>query len=189
LSALPANAVIGSATVELYRYGGEASNAMPIALYRVTRDWVEGTGVDFNPPPGYLADGATWNRASPATPWTTAGGDFDPTIVGQITLPASQVTGWVQLDATAAVRAWVSGSQPNHGLLLRPLDGQYTYHYYYSRNCGTASLRPRLVVTYTVGGTATPTATVSPTRTPTASPTATSTPLLKTYLPLVLKGS
>jgi len=153
LASLPTNATIQSAVVELYRYDGDAQSAMPISLYRVTRAWVEGTGADLYPPPGYVADGATWNRAGPATAWTTAGGDFDPTALSQITLPASTGNGWVRLDATAAIRAWVTGSQPNHGLLLRPLGGQYTYHYYHSRNFGTASLRPRLVVTYTVGGT------------------------------------
>ena len=153
LAALPANAVIRSATVELYRYEGDAQSAMPIALYRVTRGWVEGTGADLYPPPGYVADGATWNLAGPAAAWTTPGCDFDAAIVGQITLPMGITNGWVRLDATAAVRAWVGGGQPNYGLLLRPLGGQYTYHYYRSRNTGAASLRPRLVVTYTVGAT------------------------------------
>jgi hypothetical protein len=178
VSALPAHAVIGSATVELYRYGGAAQNAMPLALHWVTRDWIEGTGVAFDPPPGYSADGATWNQAGPGAAWMTAGGDFDATIVGQTTLPAGSGAGWVQLDATVAVRAWVTGGQPNHGLLLRPLDGQYTYHYFHSRNAGTASLRPRLIVRYTVGGT--------PTATPTATPTPTAT-ARRVYLPLVLR--
>ena len=39
------------------------------------------------------------------------------------------------------------------------MSGEYTYHYYYSRNYPTANLRPRLIVTYTVGTAATPTPT------------------------------
>jgi hypothetical protein len=60
--------------------------------------------------------------------------------------------GWVRLDATAAVQAWAQGDAPNHGLLLRPLSGEYTYHYYQSCQAATPTLRPRLVVTYTSGG-------------------------------------
>ena len=163
LSALPGDAIIVSATVELYRYDGSAENAMQIALYRLTRDWAEGTGWDFWPDPSYVPDGATWTLASPGTAWTTPGGDFDTTIVGQITLPAGMGNGWVSLDATAAVRAWVEDGLPNYGLLLRPLNGDYTYHYYYSRNHSILNLHPRLVVTYAVWSTTTPTPTASAT--------------------------
>ncbi|MBL7184267.1 MAG: DNRLRE domain-containing protein [Anaerolineae bacterium] len=167
-AALSGDVTIISATVELYRYDGSAENAMQIALYRVMRDWTEGTGQDFWPDPSYVPDGATWTLASPGTAWTTPGGDFDAAIVGQITLPVGMGNGWVSLDATAAVRAWIEAGLPNYGLLLRPLNGDYTYHYHYSRNHDTPNLRPRLVVTYTVGGTATPTPT--PTATPTNPP-------------------
>jgi len=159
ISTLPGDASISGATVELYRYDGSAENAMPIALYRLTRDWAEGTGNDFWPDLSYIPDGATWTLSSPGTAWTTPGGDFDVTVVGQITLPAGMGNGWVSLDATAAARAWVEGGMPNYGLLLRPQSGAYTYHYYYSRNHGAPNQRPRLVVTYTVGGTVTPTPT------------------------------
>jgi hypothetical protein len=209
ISALPGDAAISSATVEIYRWGGGAENAMQVALYRVTRGWVEGTGHEFSPDPSYVPDGATWTLASPGTAWTTPGGDFDLTIVDQTTLPTDMANGWVSLDATAAVRAWVEGGLPNYGLLLRPLNGEYTAHYYYSRNYGTPNLRPRLVVNYTVGVvTATPTATSPPpTSTPTRTPTTTGAPPTSTptrtptptqtgappayhfvYLPLIMKA-
>ncbi|MBN1485516.1 MAG: DNRLRE domain-containing protein, partial [Chloroflexia bacterium] len=66
-------------------------------------------------------------------------------------LPAGLGNGWIRLDATAVVQQWVSGAAPNDGLLLRPSGGEYTYHYYHSREAATPTLRPRLVVTYTVG--------------------------------------
>jgi hypothetical protein len=155
LAALPAGARIASARVELYRYGGDAGGPMTVALYRVTRGWVEGTGWDYWPAPSYIPDGATWTLAAPGVAWTTAGGDFDRTsdyghgangILDQLTLPQTQGVGWISLDATAAVRAWVEEGQPNYGLLLRGLDGEYTYHYFHSREQGTAGLRPRLVI-------------------------------------------
>jgi hypothetical protein len=77
--------------------------------------------------------------------------------VGQTTLPAGTGNGWVHLDATPAVQAWVAAEMANnHGLLLRPQSGDYTYHYYHSREHSAPVLRPRLVVTYTVGGPAPP---------------------------------
>nr|MBC8447057.1 DNRLRE domain-containing protein [Chloroflexota bacterium] len=179
LSALPPDIMVSSASLELYRFDGSAENAMELTLQRLTGAWAEGSGSDFWPGPGYVPDGATWTLASPGTAWTTPGGDFDSTIVGQITLPAGMGNGWMPLDATAAVRAWIEQGGPNRGLLLRPRSGDYTYHYFYSRNHNMASLRPRLVVTYTVGGLATPTPTStgepSPTPTPTATPTSTPT--------------
>jgi hypothetical protein len=159
----------------------------------VTRGWTEGTGWEFWPDTSYVPDGATWTLASPGNAWTTPGGDFDATVVGQITLPAGTGNGWVSLDATATVRAWIEQGVPNYGLLLRPLSGDYTYHYYYSRNYSTPNLRPRLVVTYTVGVvTATPTATsIPPTSTPTKTPTPARTGAPPTYgfvyLPLIMK--
>jgi len=146
LSALPGGITINAATAELYRYGGDVENDMSIALHRVTREWTEGTG-DFTPSPG----GATWLTATTGVAWTTPGGDYDATVVDQTTLPAAMGNGWVRLGATAAVRTWVEDGQPNYGLLLRPLSGDYTYHYYHSREAVTPALRPRLVVTFTSG--------------------------------------
>jgi hypothetical protein len=167
--------------VELYRYDGGAESAMPIALHRLTRRWTEGTGWNLWPGSGYVPDGATWILAGPGTPWTTPGGDYDTAVVGQTTLPAAMENGWVSIDATAAVRAWVEGGAPNHGLLLRAQSGDFTYHYYHSRDHAAPNLRPRLVIHYTTGGAATPTATPTATSTPSGAPSA------WVYLPLILK--
>jgi hypothetical protein len=181
LAALPSAITINSARVELYRFDGGAENAMQLALHRVTRSWTEGSGFDLWPDPSYVPDGATWTHAGPGTAWTTPGGDFDSSIVGQTTLPVGIGTEWVQLDASAAVRAWVAGSAPNHGLLLRAASGEYTYHYYYSREHGDPDLRPRLVVNYSVG-------VVSPTDTPAPRVTLTPGTGHVVYLPIFLKG-
>ncbi len=84
--------------------------------------------------------------------WTTPGGDYDATTLDQKTLPSTTGATWVRLDATAAVQAWVGGSTPNYGLLLRPQSGEWSVHYYHSREAVTSTLRPRLLVTYTTGG-------------------------------------
>lgn len=162
ISAVPANATVNTASVELYRYEPGPENDMQVALYLLTREWTEGTGFEIDPGSGYIPDGATWNLASTGTNWTTPGGDYDPTtdyghgpngVLDQIALPTTLENGWVSLDATAAVRAWVEQGVPNYGLLLRPLSGDYTYHYFHSAEQHTTpNLRPRLVVNYTIDG-------------------------------------
>ncbi len=199
LSSLPADISVISATLELYRYDGDAASAMEVALYRVTRDWTEGTGWDVWPDPSYAPDGATWLNAGPGVPWDVAGGDYDTStdygngpngIIAQTTLLSEQGNGWIRLNATAAVRAWIEGGAPNYGVLLRPQSGEYTYHYYCSRDYETPNLRPRLIVIYTVGGAVTPTPTgpVQPSATPT--PTSADTPIVKPWLhlPIILKS-
>jgi hypothetical protein len=164
ISSLPADARVSAASVELYRYDAGPDADMQAALYLLTSEWTEGSGHLLPPGEGYVPDGATWNIASPGTNWTTPGGDYDTTtnfgngpngIVDQIALPTTLEDGWVSLDATAAVRAWVEQGVSNYGLLLRPLSGDYTYHYFHSADAefhDPPNLRPRLVVTYTVGG-------------------------------------
>ncbi|MCG2768868.1 MAG: DNRLRE domain-containing protein, partial [Anaerolineae bacterium] len=197
LSSLPTDISVVSATLELYRYEGEAEDAMPVALYRVTREWTEGTGFDVEPNPTYIPDGATWQNASPGVPWDAPGGDYDTStdyghgpngIISQTTLPVEQGNGRIRLDATAAVRAWIEEGVPNYGVLLRPLSGEYTYHYYCSRQYETSNLRPRLIVTYAVDGatTSTPTSPVQPSVTPTFADTPIVEPWL--HLPIILKS-
>lgn len=159
IAALPAGIEVESARVELYHFHepGGSGEAMDVALHLVTREWTEGTGYSFGGSP----DGATWNAASPGTSWTSPGGDYDSSadyghgangIIGAASLPAGPWEGWVALDATAAVRAWVEDGTPNRGVLVRPLGGDYTYNYYRSREYGTAARRPRLVVEYRAAG-------------------------------------
>jgi hypothetical protein len=180
LSALPTGITISSAEVELYCFDGNAENEMDLALYGVTRNWTEGTGIDLWPDASYVPDGATWSLAGPDTAWTTPGGDLTTSSVCRVTLPAGMGNGWVTLDATAAVRAWVERGVPNRGLAVRPESGDYTYHYYYSREHSAPDLRPRLVVNYTVG-------VVTPTHTPTIVPALTPGTAHRVYLPVILK--
>ena len=199
LSALSSEATVQSAVLELYRSDGDSASEMTIAAFRVTGPWVEGTGWGLDPP--FSGDGVTWQSASPGVPWSSPGGEHDTStdyghgangIAGQVQLPSGLSNGWVRLDITPLVAAWSSGRVMNHGLLIRPLRGDYTYHYFDSRNHGTAANRPKLTIKYTVG-------TVSPTATPTelertAIPTVTRTatrartPLapVDVHLPLVL---
>ncbi len=151
LSSLPANVSVESATIELYRYDGDAASEMEVALYRVTEDWTEGTGSDLWPAADYVPNGATWNEAAPGAAWSEPGGNYDAAVVARATLPLGMNNDWISLNATAAARSWIEQDAPNYGVLLRPESGDYTYHYYASSEYATPEQRPRLTIVYTVG--------------------------------------
>lgn len=99
---------IVSAQVAFYVWA--QSNYQPnqyLELYRVTRDWAEGS--------------VTWNNASTGVAWTTPGGDHAER-VGRI-LQLSGSANWDHVfyppvDVTMLVQKWAAGTVPNHGLLL-----------------------------------------------------------------------
>jgi len=151
---------IEGATLQLWRYDGDAENDQLVMLYRLTRDWVEGTGENFWPGAGYVPDGATWNNATTYEAWSRAGGEIDLSsdygdpyvgVVGRTWIDQSVTTGLVSIDATGAVRDWVENDVPNYGMALTPNSGRTTYHYFRSGNWTVPAQRPRLVVTYTLG--------------------------------------
>jgi hypothetical protein len=158
LAEIPAGVRIRRAQLELYRFDEEeGENPMRVAVYVMTSDWTEGSNSNFWPEAGAMPDGATWEEAAPGIPWEMAGGDFDfgtdyghgdNGIVDEVRLSTSVEDGWVVFDVTKAVRAWVEGGVPNHGLMIRPLDGLHTYHYFHSDDAGDPALRPRLVVVH-----------------------------------------
>ncbi|MEU8040369.1 family 16 glycosylhydrolase [Streptosporangium sp. NPDC049078] len=94
------------------------------------------------------------------------------------------------LDSSSAVtkgyNAWdVSSAVTGNGAVTFAVrqSTRNTRTYWASADNSNAAIRPRLVVTYTTGGTATPTPTAKPTATPTVkptvTPTATATPTVK----------
>ncbi|MCX6030273.1 MAG: DNRLRE domain-containing protein [Chloroflexi bacterium] len=149
LAALPANAIVTRATLQLYQIVNltQAADAAPLAYNiwadAITAAWGETT--------------VTWNTK----PASSNQGD-----------PATGVTGypgWTDFDVTHIVQWWPGHA--NNGLLLRG-DGATTGLYgFYSRSNTTG---PRMTVEYTLP-TATPTATATRTPTRTSTHTATAT--------------
>ncbi len=101
---------------------------------RVTRDWDEAS--------------ADFNNASTGTPWTTVGGDFDPTPIDTTAIPIGTL-GWYEWDVTTQVQAWLDGTQPNYGFYL-DWDSVSAGFWvgFASREYATSSQRPELVITY-----------------------------------------
>ena len=79
--------------------------------------------------------------------------EFEPEIAAEFVV-GSSFAGWAIWDVTAIARSWASGTIPNRGLLLKLSEDQEGYGvsgpYFPSASFATPSLRPRLVVVYTV---------------------------------------
>ena len=159
LSTLPPGAQVQSATLSLFALGSATPfPTIEIELYQLLTHW---TDVQV-----------TWNSRQPGQSWdgpgcTGAGTDR----VGAAVSKQSILGGnrWHDFDATAAVRAWVSGEAINEGLLLAPSAvSAWTAYTFRSANWHDATQRPKLTVTYGVE-TTTPSAT-APIATATSSP-------------------
>lgn len=130
LSAVPRNAKIANATVYLFLESSCAirGKSYPVYTYPVTAPWDE-TGV-------------TWNNQPPTG-----------SIVNTITI-GGQDWNYHGSDVTSLVQKWVSGAQPNYGVMFRSLEysGNETASLsFFTREVPDATYRPYLAITY-VGG-------------------------------------
>ncbi|MFH1928566.1 MAG: DNRLRE domain-containing protein [Chloroflexota bacterium] len=147
-SALPPDAIIDSATIQLYLSIVEPGSTLPIqaGAFFVTSSWNEGT--------------VTWNTR----PSSENIGTGTQIVSGG---------GWHNWNATSFATAWQADPAHNYGVELRgPLSVALYCVRFVSREGGGNG--PRLIVNYHMP-TATPTPT-RPTATPTRSPTNTPTP-------------
>lgn len=159
LETIPPNAVVLSATLQLYNTVDSSGFERRIELFQVLRPWDEGTQID-SPITAPGEHGATGNNAfeygpgGPAdVPWSAPGmaapADFDATVLSAA--PVAEL-GWVSWDVTALVQRWTRGEVPNHGLTLRDITGYQNGNpdgrAFVSSQGANQSRRPRLVVTY-----------------------------------------
>ena len=151
LSSLPANAVIDSATLEMYLIG-TVGPTVNVAVYYVTSSWSEST--------------VTWNT-NPTVDTPALSFSLNST-----------VNEYKSRDITSYAQAWYSTPAQNHGILLKG-PTNITYSRTFESQDHNENI-PRLVVNYhipTATPTQTPTTVAPPTDTPTAEgPTSTFTP-------------
>ncbi|MEK6988046.1 MAG: DNRLRE domain-containing protein, partial [Candidatus Thermoplasmatota archaeon] len=131
LTALPANAFIDGATLQLYENSG-VGNSFTADLHYLTTAWNEAT--------------VTWNA-----PWTSAGGDFSGYVATQA--PLTNTAGWVSWNVTQLVDLWYRGRLANDGVILTmPSQGVGSQKSFYTSDWTTASQRPQLTINYRVFG-------------------------------------
>jgi len=165
-SAIPRSATVLGASIELYylsRYDWD-SKYRSIEFYPVTAAWSESTATWDTRPQASEAEAGSVRLYSGST-------ENDPGLFG-----------WKSAVLDPAVaQGWVSGSLPNHGLLLRDDESEeedvHTLRGFGTKE-GGSTYAAKLIVEYTTNPpTATPTrgpsSTPRPTATRTASPTAT----------------
>jgi len=142
LSALPANAHIVSAQLQLYQKSGMGKNL--INIYRVSQDWLEGSQSGSG-----TADGATWKTYDGTNNWLKAGGDYNNTLMASALVDGA-VTGIQSWEIAPLVQGWLNGSYANKGMLLKAMattTSQLAVTFA-GREDSIPSYRPTLVVNY-----------------------------------------
>ena len=116
------------------------NTARTYAVHRVIQSWSEGNSS--------TSSGATWKNRTATQTWTTLGGDF--AAAATATAPTGTKNGAkVQWDVTVDVAAFLAGTAPNYGWLVKDAsEGSGREFRFASRENGVVSSRPQLVLTY-----------------------------------------
>jgi len=153
-SALPAGAVISAAVLSLYKWLGSVGRTY--WAYELTQT-------------GWVELEATWNIYKALTNWAAAGGDYTTTDGASQTAPASN--NWMDFNVLALVQHFQSAhAEVAHFLVKDGTENSVGGEDIYIRSSNYTtdlSLRPKLVVTYTV---AAPSPSISPSISPSVSP-------------------
>ena len=138
VSSIPVGATIVSADLILTKLSGNTD--IDISALRVTSDWDEGTQCGSS-------GAASWKDRQSTTPWTTTGGDYDPTVIDTLNIGANGPYAW---NVASLVQDWVDGTYTNFGFMLKvePESGGDRDQAFASRDNPIAGHRPRLVVSY-----------------------------------------
>ena len=99
LTAIPKDAEVIEGDVHIWKNDG---SARIVQLYRLTRT---------------STSGRTWNTYDGSNPWTTPGGDIGSSADASTTTTVT--SGWNHWYARKLVQAWVEGTVPNYGALLK----------------------------------------------------------------------
>lgn len=143
LSGIPSGSTIDDVDIELYREGGFSSGGAVHFARNCLRD--------------VLVSQLTGTVARTGTPWTTVGALSDGNDRGASnigTMSVDNTNGYKVLSGAGLidlVQDWVDGVVNNYGILIFPDTADDVYSTF-TQSEGTDGQRPRLVVTYTVGG-------------------------------------
>ena len=157
ISGLPDDAVISSTVLSFYLEAENSANIRTQRVFRLKREWVEGTRDEAEDNP---ATGATWQRYDTTNSWQTAGGfganDCEQTDIGSVSLSASESVGWKDISITATSKTDLDYGLENAGNATGWLIKKDTEigdrHNFTSSDGATAANRPKLVVNYTLPG-------------------------------------
>ena len=134
--ALPSGSAIVSATLALY--ADSSTNQFPLTggVFQVLRPWV--------------ANEATWNRASAAAAWQVAGaqGAADRSSPAAASTEVNGVGRWFTWDVTSLVTTWQQTPAANLGLLMEASGQAQVQYNLASPLWGVPSQRHKLTIVY-----------------------------------------
>jgi hypothetical protein len=151
--ALPAEAVIDTAKLELHMNSSSDPFPRLIRVHRVLADWGEGASASAGGggAPAQPGD-ATWlHRFYPTSFWSSPGGDFIAGPSDTLTVAGEGDYVWTSEALADDVRGWVSQATGSFGwVLLGDEMVSNTARRFESRESATSSFRPRLVLHYSI---------------------------------------
>lgn len=148
----PLDVAVAQATLKLYVIGSTNYNPLWAYAYGVNRPWD--------------ANEATWVQATASDAWLRSGCDAVPEDRSGDASPEVGIfmaETYISLDVTEIVRAWLNGTAPNNGILVKASSGASVEWELASADHANPAFRPQLQVLFTVIPTPTPTITPSPT--------------------------
>ena len=141
---------IAEATLRVYASTATNVQAVPGAACPISRTWA--------------ASQVTWVQAANGAPWQAPGAngptDLAPYCGPQLDFFKAGI--WYDVDVTEMVRAWVNGSLPNRGMVLKSMPGGLVGYEFVSSEHLDAAHRPYLRVVYGIMPPPTPTPTPLP---------------------------
>lgn len=129
---------ISSATLSLYVTSYYTSATRTLGVHKIqqspARNWGETT--------------VSWNKYDGTNSWTTGGGDFAASATATASVGAKNV--WANWTVTTDVQSFCDNGATNFGWVLKDEteDDSQQHKQFASKEYGTASRRPKLVVTY-----------------------------------------
>jgi len=142
LSSLPANAVIDSVTLRLQRTEDTISQVATVSLqlHQVTE--------------AFTASQASWNNRATGTPWTTAGGTFDSTVLASVSAATRSTADVIWSSSTGLVSAFQASYEGAGSISLLVLDPSISAStrelFRFRTNEAGASFAPELTLTYSI---------------------------------------
>jgi hypothetical protein len=130
VSSIPATATVISAELH-YNFTSGANINAPMDVYQATTNWVASTA--------WVHPGGDWKDAANVAQGLAAFATVNATF-----------NGWYIWDITPIVQRWVSGSDPNYGVMVLA-DGMQngkTAQFHGSGYTGGLNTRPKLIITY-----------------------------------------
>jgi hypothetical protein len=138
VSSIPSTAHIQSAHLQVYGYHREGGTRFELGAFAVKRAW--------------SGNHASWSGATPSTSWGVPGcndvlTDRAESATDRTTIDSA---GWHSWEVTADVQRMVGEPATNAGWILMQVAAERGVVTMHSSEYGNATLRPKLVVTYTL---------------------------------------